>query len=72
MLGIAAPTTTTGLNGASAQAAGWLRTAKAKVATWIETAAAYYAAAALYEQLSRLSDAELERRGYLGPGWPRT
>ena len=30
---------------------------------WIRTAANYYAAAALYEQLSRLSDSELKRRG---------
>jgi hypothetical protein len=33
------------------------------VATWVRTCADYYAAAALYEQLSRLSDAELHRRG---------
>lgn len=30
---------------------------------WIRTAANYYAAAALYEQLSGLSDSELKRRG---------
>ena len=37
------------------------------IAKWIgdciETMANYYAAAAMYEQLSRLSDAELQRRG---------
>ena len=37
------------------------------IATWIgdsiTTAADYYAAAAMYEQLSKLSDAELQRRG---------
>jgi hypothetical protein len=33
------------------------------IATWIDTCADYYAAAAMYEQLSRLSDAELARRG---------
>jgi hypothetical protein len=37
------------------------------ITTWIvdyiETAAEFYAAAALYEQLSRLSDVELKRRG---------
>src|SRR5262249_46243436 len=32
-------------------------------ARWIKTAAAYYEAAAALEQLSRLSDAELGRRG---------
>ena len=37
-----------------------LRTA---VVGWIRTAANYYAAAALYEQLSGLSDSELKRRG---------
>jgi hypothetical protein len=36
---------------------------KAPVAQWFEMAAAYYAAAALYDQISRLSDAELDRRG---------
>ena len=33
-----------------------------KIADWIATAADYYEAAAKYEQLSRLSDAELKRR----------
>jgi hypothetical protein len=34
-----------------------------RIADWLATAADYYAAAAIYEQLSRLSDAELQRRG---------
>ena len=38
----------------------WLHSA---VADWIGTAADYYAAAALYKQLSNLADAELKRRG---------
>ena len=33
------------------------------VSDWIQTAADHYAAATLYEELSRLSDAELRRRG---------
>jgi hypothetical protein len=33
------------------------------IATWAETCADYYAAAAMYEQPSVLSDAELTRRG---------
>ena len=33
------------------------------LAAWIEICAAYYRAAALYDQLSGLSDAELHRRG---------
>jgi hypothetical protein len=35
-----------------------------RIAGWITTAADYYTAAAVYEQLSRLSDAELQRRGF--------
>jgi hypothetical protein len=34
-----------------------------RIADWVETAAAYSAAAAIHEQLSHLSDAELKRRG---------
>lgn len=34
-----------------------------QAADWIATAANYYIAAAVYEQLSKLSDAELRRRG---------
>ena len=33
------------------------------IGDWLATAADYYTAAAVYEQLSRLSDAELQRRG---------
>jgi hypothetical protein len=33
------------------------------LATWVDTCAEYRAAAAIYEQLSALSDAELARRG---------
>jgi hypothetical protein len=44
---------------------------KATVAVWIEAAADYYAAAALYEHLSRLSDAELRRRGLSRAGLAR-
>jgi hypothetical protein len=35
----------------------------AYLATWCETCADYYEAAILYEELSALCDAELERRG---------
>jgi hypothetical protein len=34
-----------------------------KVAAWLETCADHYAAAAVYQQLSGLSDAELHKRG---------
>jgi hypothetical protein len=36
---------------------------KTYLAAWIETCVAYYKAAALYDQLSGLSDTELHRRG---------
>ena len=35
----------------------------AYLATWCATCADYYEAAALYEELAALSDAELQRRG---------
>jgi hypothetical protein len=35
-----------------------------RIADWLATAADYYAAAADYEQLYRLSDVELQRRGF--------
>jgi hypothetical protein len=36
---------------------------KARLAAWAETCIAYYEAAALYDRLSGLSNAELHRRG---------
>jgi hypothetical protein len=41
----------------------FLRHLKAHLATSIKTCADYYEAAARYEQLSKLGDAELRRRG---------
>jgi hypothetical protein len=41
----------------------WIRCVGRRIVTWAETCADHYAAAAMYEQLSRLSDAELTRRG---------
>jgi hypothetical protein len=40
-----------------------ISSARKRIADWLTTAANYYTAAAVYEQLSRLSDAELHRRG---------
>jgi hypothetical protein len=40
-----------------------LATFVSKIGGWFETCTDYYAAAALYERLSALSDAELARRG---------
>jgi hypothetical protein len=41
----------------------WTRSLGLSLGEWIDTCAHYYAAAAMYEQLSGLSDAELTRRG---------
>jgi len=41
----------------------WIRSAGPRIVTWAETCADYYAATAMYEHLSRLSDAELAQRG---------
>jgi hypothetical protein len=43
--------------------AGSISSVGRRIASWLATAADYYAAAAIYERLSRLSDAELHRRG---------
>jgi hypothetical protein len=40
-----------------------LKALAAYLAAWCETCADYYEAAALYEELSALCDAELQRRG---------
>ena len=41
----------------------WIRCVGLRIVAWVDTCADYYAAAAMYEQLSALSDAELMRRG---------
>jgi hypothetical protein len=41
----------------------WIRSIGRRLVAWAETCADYYAAAATYEQLSALSDAESARRG---------
>jgi hypothetical protein len=43
--------------------ANWIKAIGVRIAAWADTCADYYAAAAMYEQLSALSDAELSRRG---------
>jgi hypothetical protein len=54
------PTDTAASSGALSN---WLRLAGQRIVTWVTTCADYYAAAAMYEQLSRLSNAELHKRG---------
>jgi hypothetical protein len=43
---------------------GWFRRLRLWIATRYRARTDYYAAAAIYQQLSRLSDVELQRRGY--------
>ncbi len=50
---------------------GWYRRLRARAATWFRTCASFYEAAALYEELNRLSDAELARRGLDRPNLAR-
>ena len=57
------PTETAFSSSTAAPLADWIRLAGQRIVTWANTCADYYAAAAMYEQLSGLSDAELHRRG---------
>jgi hypothetical protein len=50
---------------------GRLRRLRVRVATWFRACVDYYEAAALYEELNRLSDAELARRGLDRPNLAR-
>lgn len=54
---------TASLNGVKVRISSAVRWIAAQASAWIETCADYYAAAAIYSQLSSLSDAELQRRG---------
>jgi hypothetical protein len=45
------------------RALAWVRELRRSLAAWAATCAAYYAAAARYQDLSRLANAELRRRG---------
>jgi hypothetical protein len=51
------------VSGTSRGPLGWIKVAGGRLKGWIEARAARAADAALYQELSRLSDAELERRG---------
>ena len=51
------------LDGLKVRIAQAMRSMAAEASAWIETCADYYAAASIYERLSKLSDAELNRRG---------
>jgi hypothetical protein len=44
--------------------ADWVSSLGTPIEDWLATAADYYTASAVYEQLSKRSDAELRRRGF--------
>ena len=58
-----APSEETPIEVAAPSSASWLRSLRARFAAWARSCADYYAAAWAYEELSRLSDAQLRRRG---------
>lgn len=69
-MSISAPTTRPALASAKTvqhhmlgTGAAWVRLLGLRLMTWMDARVATTAAAALYQELSRLSDAELERRG---------
>jgi hypothetical protein len=41
----------------------WIKSMGQRVSAWVSTCADYYRAAAVYDELRGLSDAELQRRG---------
>jgi hypothetical protein len=47
----------------SAPVSDWIKSIGQRVGAWASTCADYYSAAALYDELRGLSDAELQRRG---------
>ena len=57
------PTDTAFSSSTAAPLSNWIRLASLRIVTWANTCADYYAAAAMYEQLSKLSNAELHKRG---------
>jgi hypothetical protein len=50
------------VSGAELPVSRYARAILTRASEWVTTCADYYAAASTYEQLSRLSDAELQRR----------
>jgi hypothetical protein len=49
----------------SVTASSWIKPFRQRVVMWLNTSADYYTAAALYDELRVLSDAELQKRGLL-------
>jgi hypothetical protein len=50
-------------DGTSAPAPGWIKSFGQRIVVWVDSCADYLADAAIYQQLSALSDGELARRG---------
>jgi len=59
----AVPTNADTFNHQGLSITGFIKLAVEHISVWINTCADYWAAAATYEQLSRLSDADLHHRG---------
>ena len=57
--------------GRASQRHGWFRRLRTRGGVWLAICVDYYEAAAMYEELSRLSDAELARRGLNRPSLAR-
>jgi hypothetical protein len=57
------PTDTAFSSRAAASLSNWIRLAGLRIVRWATTCADYYTAATMYEQLCKLSGAELKRRG---------
>ena len=57
------PTEAAASSESAAPVSDWIKAMGQRVSAWASTCADYYNAAALYDQLRGLSDAELQRRG---------
>ena len=57
------PTEAAASSESAAPVSDWIKAMGQRVSAWASTCADYYSAAALYDQLRGLSDAELRRRG---------
>ena len=57
------PTETAASSESAPPVSDWIKSIRLRVSAWASACADYYRAAALYDELRGLSDAELQRRG---------
>ena len=57
------PTEAAASPGSAPPVSDWIKSIRQRVSAWASACADYYSAAALYDELRGLSDAELRRRG---------